>query len=150
MDLDRIRRTLADCRRAGIRVGATFMLGLPGEDEAQARGTVALALDLPLDYASFNVPVPRAATGLRTESITQGLIAPGVHTMDQSGLDGAMGTAELTAAQILALRREAVRRFYLRPRYLLRRVFALRSWWDLKAQWSDGLDVVKDALGLNP
>lgn len=148
VDLDRIRSSLAACRRAGIRVAATFMFGLPGESEVQARQTLDLALDLPLDYASFNVAIPRAATGLRSESIAQGLITPAVRSMDQSGLDGAMANAELGAARILDLRREAVRRFYLRPGYLLRRLFTLRSWWDLKAQFSDGLDVIKDALGL--
>lgn len=146
LTLDRIRETLAACRDAGIRVAATFMLGLPGETEAQAAATIQLALDLPLDYVAFNVAIPRANTGLRTQAISSGLIPKSVRTMDQSGLQGAMATAELTAERILSLRREAVRRFYLRPGYLLRRVLNLRSWWDLRAQVADGLGVIADAM----
>jgi anaerobic magnesium-protoporphyrin IX monomethyl ester cyclase len=146
--VDQIAAACAACRRAGIRAAATFLLGLPGETEAEARATLELALRLPLDFAAFNVAVPRAATPLRAEEIAAGLISREVRTMDQSGLDGAVGTAELSAARILALRREAVRRFYLRPGYLWRRLMTVRSWWDLKTQLADGLGVVRDALGL--
>ncbi|MEW6516286.1 MAG: B12-binding domain-containing radical SAM protein [candidate division FCPU426 bacterium] len=146
--LGRIRETLAACRASGIRAAATFMLGLPGETEAQARETIRLALELPLDYVAFNVAIPRANTGLRAQAISQGLIQPSVRTMDQSGLQGAMATRELPAERILALRREAVRRFYLRPGYLARRLFTLRSWWDFRSQLADGVGVVADALNL--
>jgi len=92
--------------------------------------------------------VPRAATSLRAEEIAAGLITAEVRVMDQSGLDGAVGTAELSAERILALRREAIRRFYLRPGYLWRRLRTVRSWWDLKTQLVDGFGVLQDALGL--
>ncbi|MCD4812267.1 radical SAM protein [bacterium] len=148
MQIDKIRETLAQCRQVGIRVAATFMLGLPGEDEFGARRTIQLALDLPLDYVAFNVAIPRAGTTLRAQEIEAGLIDASVHTMDQSGIDGAVGTRELSAKKIMALRREALRRFYLRPGYLLRRLFTLRSWVDLKTQVRDGVGVIADAMGM--
>ena len=43
---------------AGIAVGAFFMVGYPGEDVAAIEETFALALELPLDEISFNVPMP--------------------------------------------------------------------------------------------
>ncbi len=146
MNLKRIRETLAACRAAGIRVAATFMLGLPGETERQARATIRLALELPLDYVAFNVAIPRAGTELRAQSIASGLIDADVKTMDQSGIQGAMSTREMSAAKVLQLRREAIRRFYLRPAYLLRRLLTLRSWWDLRAQVVDGVGVLMDGL----
>lgn len=146
MSLDRIRETLTACRQAGIRVAATFMLGLPGETEAQARATIQLSLSLPLDYVAFNVAIPRAGTELRAQSIAAGLIDADVKTMDQSGIQGAMSTHELSADRVLQLRREAIRRFYLRPGYLLRRLFTLRSFWDFRAQVADGVGVIMDGL----
>jgi radical SAM superfamily enzyme YgiQ (UPF0313 family) len=146
MHLDQIRETLKKCRQAGIRIAATFMLGLPGETLAQAQKTIQLALELPLDFAAFNVAIPRAATPLRQASIASGLIDENVSTMDQSGIDGAMATPELSAQQIKALRKEALVRFYLRPGYLLRRLFTLRSWTDFKSQATDGWGVIRDAL----
>jgi anaerobic magnesium-protoporphyrin IX monomethyl ester cyclase len=43
---------------AGIGVGAFFMVGYPGETVDDIEKTLALALSLPLEDISFNVPVP--------------------------------------------------------------------------------------------
>jgi hypothetical protein len=137
---------LKECRGAGIRTAATFILGLPGETEAEARQTIRLALEWPLDFAAFNVAIPRANTPLRALAIKQGLIPQTTYGMDQSGVVSAMGTSELKAETILNLRREANRCFYLRPGYLWRRLTTLRSWWDFKTQLIDGWGVVWDAL----
>lgn len=45
-------------RDAGIEVAAFFIVGYPGETEASIEKTFALALTLPLDEISFNVPLP--------------------------------------------------------------------------------------------
>jgi anaerobic magnesium-protoporphyrin IX monomethyl ester cyclase len=44
--------------RAGIEVAAFFIVGYPGETEASIEDTFRMALELPLDYISFNVPYP--------------------------------------------------------------------------------------------
>jgi anaerobic magnesium-protoporphyrin IX monomethyl ester cyclase len=142
-----LRRVLEDCRRAGLRTAATFMLGLPGENEAQTRQTIRLALDLPLDFASFNVAVPRAGTRWHAAALARGAASADLLAYDQTGQGRAWATPELDANRILALRREALRRFYLRPAYWLRRLLGLRSWVDARSQLADGWGVVKDALG---
>jgi len=43
---------------AGVEVAAFFIVGYPGETEASIEATFRLALDLPLDEISFNVPFP--------------------------------------------------------------------------------------------
>jgi anaerobic magnesium-protoporphyrin IX monomethyl ester cyclase len=45
-------------RRAGIEVAAFFIVGYPGETVASIEETFKLALALPLDEISFNVPMP--------------------------------------------------------------------------------------------
>jgi anaerobic magnesium-protoporphyrin IX monomethyl ester cyclase len=45
-------------RDAGIEVAAFLMVGYPGESVASIEKTLHLALALPLDYISFNVPYP--------------------------------------------------------------------------------------------
>ena len=45
-------------RQAGIEVAAFFIVGYPGETVASIEETFALALSLPLDEISFNVPMP--------------------------------------------------------------------------------------------
>ncbi len=44
--------------RAGIEVAAFFIVGYPGETVPAIEETLALALSLPLDEISFNVPMP--------------------------------------------------------------------------------------------
>jgi anaerobic magnesium-protoporphyrin IX monomethyl ester cyclase len=45
-------------REAGIEVAAFFIVGYPGESAEDVEKTFALALELPLDEISFNVPMP--------------------------------------------------------------------------------------------
>ena len=45
-------------RKAGIRVAAFFIVGYPGESLSSIEDTFKLALTLPLDEISFNVPYP--------------------------------------------------------------------------------------------
>jgi anaerobic magnesium-protoporphyrin IX monomethyl ester cyclase len=52
------RRAATVYREAGIEVAAFFIVGYPGEGVADIESTFALALELPLDEISFNVPVP--------------------------------------------------------------------------------------------
>jgi radical SAM superfamily enzyme YgiQ (UPF0313 family) len=146
LTLNQIEQGLVACQRAGIRTAGTFILGLPGETREQVQKTIAWSLRLPLDFASFNVAVPRAATLLRAEALRAGLISRATQIMDQSGLAGAMRTQQLSAQEVLDLRREALRRFYLRPGYLLRRLLGLRSWRDFFTQAVDGWSVLAEAL----
>lgn len=44
--------------KAGVEVAAFFIVGYPGESTTSIESTFKLALDLPLDYISFNVPFP--------------------------------------------------------------------------------------------
>jgi anaerobic magnesium-protoporphyrin IX monomethyl ester cyclase len=49
---------------AGIKIGAFFIVGYPGESVESIQETFALALSLPLDEISFNVPLPLPGSAL--------------------------------------------------------------------------------------
>ncbi len=51
-------RAVHHFKQAGIEVAAFFIVGYPGEDFDSIEQTFELALDLPLDEISFNVPFP--------------------------------------------------------------------------------------------
>ena len=133
-----VERTFALCRSLNIDVVATYVFGLPGETAADIKRTIAFALKLKCDYASFNVVVPRMGTQLRQEAVESGLVDPNELHMDQTGSFAVMGTDTISAAELLALKDLAVKSFYLRPRYLLRRLLMISSWFDLKNQLSEG------------
>ena len=119
------------CRQLGIRTLATFLLGLPGQDRVACLRTIAFACDCGCDFASFNVPAPRPSTALRRQALAQGWLGSGDVVFDQSGVVAAMGNGILSGDEIRALRKRAVRSFYLRFGYLGRRLVAVRSVADL-------------------
>jgi hypothetical protein len=92
---------------------------------------------LPLDYAPITVAVPRHGTPLRAQAKTKRLHDEHA-TMDQSGAYVMMGTETLAPAEVLAAKRRAVRRFYLRPRWLYERARAMGSWAELGWQVREG------------
>ena len=96
---------------AGLQVCGHFVLGLPGQDEASLRRTAAFARDLDLDFASFNAAAARPGTMLRREADERGLFGG-----DASETGFAAGLASVTPERLRAIKREAVARFYLRPR----------------------------------
>jgi anaerobic magnesium-protoporphyrin IX monomethyl ester cyclase len=51
-------------KKAGIQVGAFFILGYPGESSETVLDTVRFASSLPLDYLSFTFPYPIPGTPL--------------------------------------------------------------------------------------
>jgi radical SAM superfamily enzyme YgiQ (UPF0313 family) len=130
------------CRKHGIRTAATFILGLPGDNEESCEETIRFALEIRCDYASFNTPVPRMGTELRRLAIKQGLVNAEKYVMDQSGNYVIMGNENMTAAEIKKARDEAIRRFYFRPSYILKRLFGIRNFVELKNHLKNGFIVL--------
>jgi anaerobic magnesium-protoporphyrin IX monomethyl ester cyclase len=134
----KVRRAFSLCRQLGIRTMATFIIGLPGENEVDIRNTIRFALELDPDYASFNVLVPRAATDTRKEAVEKGWIQEGHVSLDQSGTFPIMGNEFLTAADVWRLKNEAIRKFYGRPSYWWRRLRNVTTSYELRRNLING------------
>jgi anaerobic magnesium-protoporphyrin IX monomethyl ester cyclase len=52
------------CKKEGIKAGAFFILGYPGENAKTILNTIKFASSLPLDYLSFTLPYPIPGTPL--------------------------------------------------------------------------------------
>jgi len=144
-----IRRTLKICSKLGIRTTGTFIFGLPDETPETAAETLSLIKELPLDYASFNVAVPRAGTDLRRQALSLGLIDKDFQAMDQSGTSVAMSTKQMPRGEIKKIRKQAVMAFYLRPSYLLKRIAHLRTFHELAQNISNACHLLGRTFGKN-
>jgi uncharacterized radical SAM superfamily protein len=131
---DRIRETFEICAEEDLRTAATFILGLPEETPETLRRTIEFAKQLPADYASFNVAVPRAGTRLREQAVSSGLVNDDIEVMDQSGREPVLDTRGLRARDLIRWRRRAVLSFYLRPSYLWRRLRHVKTPVELVSQ----------------
>jgi len=141
-----IQDAFAWCRRLGIRTVGTFILGLPEETADTVEETLSLAKSLECDFASFNLAVPRMGTDLRRQALADGLAQAGDFSMDQTGRNIAMPTRCLSREEMHRLRRRFILGFYLRPSYLWRRLRKLGSWYELRAQISEGWAMLKGGL----
>jgi len=136
----------AGVRRAkahGLRTVGTFVLGLPEETESSLESTLALAIELDLDFMSINMAVPRFGTEFRRDAIELGLCDPDDLVMDQGGAQAALPTMTLDRAKMVRWKRRLVRRFYLRPSYLWRRLRQTASLYELRAHAREGLSLLR-------
>jgi anaerobic magnesium-protoporphyrin IX monomethyl ester cyclase len=62
--VEQARKAVYNAKEAGLRVGAFFILGYPGENDETVLDTVRFASGLPLDYLSFTLPYPIPGTAL--------------------------------------------------------------------------------------
>ncbi|MBL8860890.1 MAG: radical SAM protein [Planctomycetes bacterium] len=142
-DVAAVRDGFRRVKRHGLRTVGTFIVGLPEEDAGSLRRTLELAVELDLDFLSLNMAVPRFGTPFRRQAIELGLCGEDDLVMDQGGADAFLPTKHLGRAEMLALKKEMVRRFYLRPRYLLRRLSSAASPGELARQAREGLALLR-------
>lgn len=145
-DHKKIKETFKTAQQLGIKTMGTFILGLPEEDRESILKTIEFSKELNCDYASFNFAVPRMGTELRKKALEKKLITEDNQTMDQSGSYITLNTSTLTREEIVKLRKKAYKSFYLRPRYLLKRLISIRSINQLKVQLKDGLKVIENTI----
>ena len=146
LTLERIEECFQLCKSFNVKTLATFIIGLPGTtyEENLLIGDYAVRLDA--SYASFNMLVPRVNTPIRSEAKERNWLAGDNEPMDQSGEFGAMPTSTLSVNQIKELHKRVTRRFYLRPSYVLKRTFELRTPYDLFSAVRNGTEVFLQVL----
>jgi radical SAM superfamily enzyme YgiQ (UPF0313 family) len=123
-DTRKAREAVAQCKAAGLKVLAYFLLGLPGETGDSARRTIDFATSLPLDYVSFNVFAPTPGTGLGTAFLGTPESADGGRDRSAPARES---RCELPPDELMRLRRHAYLRFYGRPAYLLSQLARVRA-----------------------
>ncbi len=134
-------------RKIGLKTVGTFVLGLPGESQESLRETIAYARELPLDYASFNIATPRFGSTFRKLMKQEGTIDLTRMEFDSSRTQPAWLKEDkeetlLPNQTIFALQREAIHRFYLRPTYLLRRLYTTKTVYQLWSQIKEGWELI--------
>lgn len=141
-----IEDAFAWCDQLGIETAGTFIIGLPEETRETCLETIEFAKKIKCDYVSFNVAVPRLGTELREKAVSAGMVNDDFIVMDQSGTTVAMPTKSLSREEVRKLKSKAVREFYLRPSYLMRRIRKIRSFSQFKTQMSNGLNLMGNFL----
>ena len=129
--LEQIRQCNQWCKEVGIEIRASFMLALPGETPTLAQKTIDFAKELDPDYPQFCITTPYPGTKLYGDAEKWGRLDRNFERYNiwepvfvPHGYE--------SAEQIAAMEKRAVRQFYLRPKYILSRLFKMTSLQDLK------------------
>ncbi|MFC2734740.1 MAG: radical SAM protein, partial [Oribacterium sp.] len=124
--LSQVQRYIEDSRKAGLLVHACYMVGNPGENRETIEETLRLALRLNTDTAQFFPLIPYPGTEVYRLAKKNGWLRASSYE-DYCKRDGTHNTVldlpELSAEEMVNFCDRARRRYYLRPRYILHRLW---------------------------
>jgi radical SAM superfamily enzyme YgiQ (UPF0313 family) len=116
---DIARRFTADCRKLGIVIHGTFILGLPGETHATIEKTIQFAIDINPHTIQVSLAAPYPGTALYKQAVQNGWLPA---DESQSLVDGrgvqlaAISYPHLSSTEIFHSMEVFYRRFYFRRR----------------------------------
>jgi radical SAM superfamily enzyme YgiQ (UPF0313 family) len=129
---EQARTAVTLAKKAGITVLTYFMFGNLDETREDMLATIDFALSLNADFAQFSITIPYAGTEMYDEALKEGIIThdywrdyarnPVPDFMPPQLIENVVDRQGL-----LAIRDEAVRRFYFRPRFIMKELLSLRS-----------------------
>ena len=129
---DRVRKTVAMCKEADIEVLLFLIFGLPGETRETIKETIEFAKSIDVDYATFGIAQPYPGTPFYQYLVKNNYLK----TKDWSKYDPMKAPVyeypNLSSQEILEAHYHALRSFYLRPSYIIKRIMKIRSLYDLK------------------
>lgn len=143
--LDLAREAIEMTRKAKILTSVYFLIGLPWDSEETLADNVRFAKETDPDIVEFFFVYPFPGTELYEIAQQEHLLKPNEIPTDAYSKP-AMDTLFLTKADLIKWRRISLRRFYLRPKIVLRTLAHARSLRELKNYIKYGLIQLSDIL----
>jgi anaerobic magnesium-protoporphyrin IX monomethyl ester cyclase len=139
--LDQARRAIKMTHQAGIETWASFMLGLPSETKEESLETIKFAIEVDPTFVQFPIATPYPGTEMFNLANKYGKILTD-NLDDYTAWDNVVFISNgRTVGDIRNIVRDAYRRFYLRPGYMVRRTRSV-----LKLPPSKIISLVKGAF----
>ncbi|PLP97642.1 hopanoid biosynthesis associated radical SAM protein HpnJ [Cupriavidus pauculus] len=115
---DIARRFTEDCRKLGIQIHGTFILGLPGETRETIEKTISYAKDLNPHTIQVSLAAPYPGTALYRQAVDNGWLEDNkvIHLVNDQGVQlAAISYPHLSREEIYHGVETFYRRFYFRP-----------------------------------
>jgi len=139
------------CKKAGLEPHVTVMLGYPWETVEEAQNTIDFAKKLfkkgYIDTLQATICIPYPGTPLYKECKENGWLL----TEDYEDFDMRMPVMKsaLTDEQIFKMTQDLYKSF-ISPKFILRKILAIRKWQDIKFLFMAGTRVIGHLLDFNP
>ena len=139
--LDDVRRTVKVFKQAKIRIYNYFVIGLPWETEETAEETIRFAIELDSDFISFYTATPLPGSRFYDYAEEHNLFDKDT-SFENAYYYPAVNTHHLTRERVFELHKSAIKRFYLRPLYILKMLSRIRSFEEVKNYFIAGMNVL--------
>jgi hopanoid biosynthesis associated radical SAM protein HpnJ len=131
---DIARRFTADCRKLGILIHGTFILGLPGETTATIEKTIRFAKEINPHTIQVSLAAPYPGTTLYRQAVENGWLKENdaVNLVNEQGVQlAAISYPHLSKQEIFHSMEAFYKRFYLRPRKIWEIAREMMASWEM-------------------
>ena len=139
--LDDIKHTVRIFKKNKIKIYSYFVIGLPWDDEDTIEETVKFAIDLNTDFCSFYTATPLPGTKF-AEFVREEGLADEKDSFNDAYYVPTVRTIYLPKERVFELHKKAVKRYYLRPNYILKMLLSIRSFSELKNYFRAGINLL--------
>jgi len=126
-----IKKAVKAAKKVGLTVYTPFIFGIPGQTFEDGLKSIEFACELDPDIANFHALTPFPGTDLYDDIDKYGTMSADLTDFTYQG--AAFVPYSMTREEIAELRQLAFKRFYSRPKFLLRRLLKLRNLNDVRA-----------------
>lgn len=148
--LEQVRAAFRRTREAGMLSCAFFMVGNhPDEEESDIEASINLIRKIEPDLISVAIATPYPGTALHEIMRAQGLIGDLKWSDYGQSFQGApiTRTRTITPRRLKALQSRMLRKFYLRPSYIMRRLSRIKSPREAAYWFGAGINFIGYLLG---
>ena len=142
--VDIARRFTEDCRKLGILIHGTFILGLPGETTETIEKTIAFAKEINPHTIQVSLAAPYPGTTLYKQAVENGWLEPNdaVNLVNDRGVQlAAISYPHLSKEEIFHSMEIFYRRFYFRPGKIWEIVKEMLASWEMtKRRLREGVE----------
>lgn len=143
-----VPKSIATIRKAGIEPKLNIMFGTcPLDSKKKIKKTIEKVCKLPVDYCMFSITTPFPGTDFEKLALEKGWVVKKRYDKILKELDPSKSALisykHLTHKDLEKLTRWANRRFYLRPKRILRQLQRIKKWSDLRDTVKGGVQLVK-------
>jgi hopanoid biosynthesis associated radical SAM protein HpnJ len=131
---DIARRFTADCRKLGIVIHGTFILGLPGETAATIEKTIQFAKEINPHTIQVSLAAPYPGTTLYKQAVAEGWLqeSDAHHLVNEKGVQlAAISYPHLSKEEIFHSMEVFYKRFYFRPSKIWEIVREMLTSWEM-------------------
>lgn len=139
--LNDVRRTVKVFKKAKIRIYNYFVIGLPWETEETVEETIKFAIELNSDFISFYTATPLPGSRFYDYALEHNLFDKDT-SFENAYYYPAVNTHNLSRERVFELHKSAIKRFYLRPLYILKMLSRIRSFAEIKNYFTAGINVL--------